>query len=105
MVDRNREIKEHRLHGRFYDTDRIDHVAVLMTAGHNVHEWTLSNAARPRLTAWFPFKTKDGVAIQETLRLYGNRELELDARSLVENWMHCRDLTRNKRFIDGPSKA
>lgn len=103
MVDDNEEIREGRLQGRFYDTDRIDLIAVLITAGHGVYEYTLN--ATQRLIAWFPFKNKAGVTIQETLRLYGNRDLSLDARSLVENWMHCRDLTRNKRFIRGAPKT
>jgi hypothetical protein len=97
------EIRENRLEGRYYPTERIDIVAVLMTAGHPVYEYTLSPTNR--LVAWFPFKNDKGIDIQETLRLYGNRDLPLDARSLVENWMHCRDLTRNKRFIRGTTKA
>lgn len=102
MVD-EKEIRDNRLQGRFYDTDRIEVVAVLMTAGHDVYEYTVND--KHRLVAWFPFETPDGVLLQETLRLYGNRNLALDARSLVENWMYCRDMTRNKRFIHGAPKA
>lgn len=93
-------IHENRSLGKLYPSEQIHIIAMLITAGHEVHEWTRSPANR--LVAVFPVVAGD-LSVHDTIRDYTNHKLPLDAKALIDMWMHLRDMTRNKRFAVGTS--
>jgi hypothetical protein len=105
MLNDSELIHDNRDVGPLYDTDKIHILAVLIVAGHKVRKYTTDRNGR--LVAWFPIQGEDGQTVHDTILRYGNHDLPLDARAVIDTWMHCRDMTRNKRFIvrDGPAKA
>ena len=96
-------IFENRSAGKLYRTERIHEAAVLITAGHRVHEYTQSAGAR--LVISFPQVDETGRSVHDTIRDYGNHDLLLDAKTLIDTWMHIRDLTRNKEFAVGTAQT